>query len=48
MVKNMDYKEKLEEAKMLSTYPLGKWHEVEHLSTDLSEPQVIIEDHYSE
>jgi hypothetical protein len=30
------------------TYPLEKWHEVEHLSTDLSEPQIIIEDHYSE
>ena len=30
------------------TYPLGDWHEVEHLSTDLSEPQVIVEDHYSE
>lgn len=30
------------------TYPLDKWYEVEHLSTDLSESQVIIEDHYSE
>ena len=30
------------------TYPLEKWHEVEHLSTDLSEPQIIIEDHYTE
>ena len=30
------------------TYPLGKWFEVEHLSTDLTEPQIIIEDHYSE
>jgi len=30
------------------TYPLEKWHEVEHLSTDLSEPQIIVEDHYSE
>lgn len=30
------------------TYPLGKWREVEHLSTNLTEPQVIIEDHYSE
>ena len=30
------------------TYPLGKWHEVEHLSTDLSEPLIIVEDHYSE
>ena len=25
-----------------------EWSEVEHLSTDLSEPQVIIEDHYTE
>ena len=31
-----------------NTYPLGKWFEVEHLSTNLTEPQVIIEDHYSE
>ena len=30
------------------TYPLEKWYEVEHLSTDLSEPQIIVEDHYSE
>ena len=30
------------------TYPINEWFEVEHLSTDLSEPQVIIEDHYSE
>jgi len=30
------------------TYPLNMWFEVEHLSTDLTEPQVIIEDHYSE
>lgn len=30
------------------TYPLNKWFEVEHLSTDLTEPAVIIEDHYSE
>ena len=30
------------------TYPLGKWYEVEHLSTDLFEPQIIVEDHYSE
>lgn len=29
------------------TYPLGKWHEVEHLSTDLSEPKIIVEEHYS-
>ena len=31
-----------------NTYPLGKWKEIEHLSTDLTEPKVIIEDHYSE
>ena len=31
-----------------NTYPLGKWFEVEHLSTDLTEPKIIIEDHYSE
>lgn len=30
------------------TYPLNKWFEVEHLSTDLTKPQIIIEDHYSE
>lgn len=30
------------------TYPLEEWHEVEHLSTDLLEPQIIVEDHYSE
>lgn len=30
------------------TYPFEKWYEVEHLSADLSEPQIIIEDHYSE
>ena len=30
------------------TYPLEKWHEVEYLSTDLSEPQIIVEDHYTE
>ena len=30
------------------TYPINEWFEVEHLSTDLSEPQVIIEDHYTE
>ena len=29
-------------------YPLGKRFEVEHLSTDLSKSQIIIEDHYSE
>ena len=29
-------------------YPFDCWFEVEHLSTDLTEPQVIIEDHYSE
>ena len=31
-----------------NTYPIGKWFKVEHLSTNLTEPQVIIEDHYSE
>ena len=31
-----------------NTYPLGKWKEIEHLSTDLTEPKVIIEDHHSE
>ena len=31
-----------------STYPLNKWFEIEHLSTDFTSPQVIIEDHYSE
>ncbi len=31
-----------------ATYPLGEWREIEHLSTDLSKPQVIIENHYSE
>lgn len=30
------------------TYPFRKWHEVEHLSTNLHKPQIIIEDHYSE
>lgn len=30
------------------TYPINEWFEVEHLSTDLSKPQVIIEDHYTE
>ena len=30
------------------TYPLSKWFEVEHLSTDLTKPIVIVEDHYSE
>lgn len=29
-------------------YPLDKWFEMEHLSTDLTNPQIIIEDHYSE
>jgi len=29
-------------------YPLEEWFEAEHLSTDLIEPKVIIEDHYSE
>ena len=31
-----------------NAYPLGKWFEAEHLSTDLTEPQVIIEDCYYE
>lgn len=31
-----------------STYPFDYWFEVEHLSTDYTEPQIIIEDHYSE
>lgn len=31
-----------------STYPLDKWFEVEHLSTDLEEAKVIIENHYTE
>lgn len=30
------------------TYPIGKWFEVEHLSTNLKEPKVIIEDTYCE
>ena len=30
------------------TYPLSEWFEAKHLSTDLAQPQVIIEDHYSE
>ena len=30
------------------TYPLDEWFEVKHLSTDLTKPKVIIEDHYSE
>ena len=30
------------------TYPLSEWFEAKHLSTDLAEPQIIIEDHYSE
>lgn len=30
------------------TYPFEKWFEVEHLSTDLAKPAIIIEDHYSE
>lgn len=29
-------------------YPLKKWFEAEHLSTDLTEPKVIIEDSYCE
>lgn len=30
------------------TYPINKWFEVKELKTSLSEPKVIIEDHYSE
>ena len=30
------------------TYPFDKWFEVKHISTDLAEPQVIIEDHHTE
>lgn len=30
------------------TYPINKWREIEHLSTDLTEPKIIIEDHYTE
>lgn len=29
-------------------YPFDKWKEAQHLSTDLTEPQVILEDHYCE
>lgn len=29
-------------------YPFDCWFEVEHLSTDLSKPQIIVEDHYTE
>ena len=40
---------KMESGELVSdTYPKNEWFEVEHLSTDLSEPQVIVEDHYSE
>lgn len=31
-----------------STYPLKKWFEMPNLHSDLTEPAVIIEDHYSE
>ena len=31
-----------------NTYPIGCWFEVPHLSTDLVESKIIIEDHYSE
>ena len=30
------------------TYPFDEWFEIKHLSTDLAEPAVIIEDHYTE
>ena len=40
---------KMESGELVSdTYPINEWFEVKHLSTDLSEPQVIVEDHYSE
>ena len=40
---------KMESGELVSdTYPINEWYEVEHLSTDLSEPQVIVEDHYTE
>lgn len=40
---------KMESGELVSdTYPLGEWFEVEHLSTNLLKPQVIIEDHYTE
>ena len=40
---------KMESGELVSdTYPINEWFEVEHLSTDLSEPQVIVEDHYTE
>ena len=40
---------KMESGELVSdTYPINEWFEVEHLSTDLSKPQVIIEDHYTE
>lgn len=29
-------------------YPLSDWREMEHLQTDLTEPQVIIENGYNE
>ena len=33
---------------VLDRYPKNEWFEVEHLSTNLITPQVIIEDTYSE
>ena len=30
------------------TYPYDSWFEVEHLSADVSTPQIIFEDHYTE
>lgn len=29
-------------------YPIEEWHEYEHLSTDFTEPQVILEESYAE
>lgn len=40
---------KMESGELVSdTYPINEWYEVEHLSTNLLKPQVIIEDHYTE
>lgn len=40
---------KMESGELVSdTYPINEWYEVKHLSTDLSEPKVIVEDHHTE
>ena len=40
---------KIESGELVSdTYPINEWYEVEHLSTDLITPQVIIKDDYTE